>query len=81
MKSEKFISIWCIYEERLRTTNYVEGWHLRLNNNCKTRGHVNMMQLLHVLYKDASLNITKSMQIENDNMQIKRRKIESIICK
>jgi hypothetical protein len=37
------------------------------------------MQLLHVLYKDASLNITKSIQIENDNTNSKRRKIESII--
>lgn len=27
----KFIKMWCCHGEEIRNTNYVEGWHSRLN--------------------------------------------------
>lgn len=61
LKDEKFIDVWCVSEERHRTTNCLEGWHNRINK--KIRGNCNLMTVLNALKCDSDLNIVKKKYI------------------
>lgn len=79
LKDDAFISTWCVFGERHRTTNSVEGWHLNLNNECvKNKKKVTLMQLLKVLFEDSEFNSVKELQIRN-KQKVNKRKKDSIL--
>lgn len=34
---EEFINVWSVYGQQYRTTNYIEGWHNKLNHEFGTK--------------------------------------------
>lgn len=74
---DDFINMWCMYGERHRTNNAVEGWHHKINNEIN-KNEVNFLQILHILHNDAlmsSLLKHKTTNFPNCSQQ-KRRKHE-----
>ncbi|KAL0852101.1 hypothetical protein ABMA28_000341 [Loxostege sticticalis] len=47
-----FIKVVCVYGERHRTTNFLEGWHHKLNT-ALSKKKTSLLKLLHFLHEDA----------------------------
>lgn len=63
-RDAEFRKTWCVFGERHRTTNFLEGWHHALNNAVgKKKPNINM--LLVILQKDADFYRVISQQIHN----------------
>lgn len=56
--------MWCIYGERHRTNNSVEGWHHKINNEIN-KNEGNLLRLLHILYDDSLLSSLRSHRQQN----------------
>lgn len=72
-----FMKMWCVCSERHRTNNAVEGWNHYINTRVN-KNEINLLQVLHVLLDDASVNrlrVDKLMKF-NTSSQPKRRKTD-----
>lgn len=66
-------TIWSVYGERHRTNNAVEGWHHKINN-LVTKGHVNLLQILHILRDDSLLSSYRNNVLQTPSTSKKRCK-------
>lgn len=64
----KFIKMWCCNEEEIRNTNYVEGWHSRLNRYVGIK-NPSIAKVLDILQKEFKIkNITGKAKTRKDNI-------------
>lgn len=76
LKSDDYVSQWCVYNERHRTNNFLSldfwfGLNRLINNN-----YVTIFKLLHVLYEFSTNPVPKkqrSQEIENDSFNINKQ--------
>ncbi|KAL0810826.1 hypothetical protein ABMA28_010136 [Loxostege sticticalis] len=75
LKSDDYVSQWCVYNERHRTNNVAESFHSRLNRLIN-KNYVTIFKLLHVLYEFSTNPVPKkrrSQEIENDSFIINKQ--------
>lgn len=72
---QSFVTVWCVWEERHRTNNSLEGWHHKLNNAFR-RNNTNFTKLLNVLSMDAA---SYAVRINNCNFNTNGRNKDSIL--
>lgn len=73
---EEFMNVWSVYGQQHRTTNYIEGWHNKLNHEIGTK-HPNLVHLLSVLRQDSSYSNVCNSRIKQKN-PLKERKATQI---
>ncbi|XP_053618109.1 uncharacterized protein LOC128679717 [Plodia interpunctella] len=77
LEDENFVNIWCVHNQRHRTTNAVESWHKKLNSTLPKKP--NLFQLLKVLKDDASL---QKVNIKKHNFELPnpKRRLTKVIA-
>lgn len=78
MKDNNFIDSWCVFGELHRTNNFIEGWHVKINNECR-RKKATLLKILKVFKDDAALYSVLRTQIQNEVAPFKSRTRESIL--
>lgn len=76
LNDENFIKNWCVFDERHRTTNILEAWHKKING-IVSKNKPNLLQLLNVLFEDASVNEVRAKKVSK-NLHLKNRTKGSI---
>lgn len=62
----QFIKMWCCQRGGLRTTNYVEGWHFRLNRFLSVK-KPSIVKVLDILQKELKIKTPKKREHEEMN--------------
>lgn len=65
--------LWCVYGERHRTTNLVEGWHHGINKEV-LKNETNILMALKLLYDDAVLSAFYGDQIKTHDGQPRHKR-------
>lgn len=66
------VKMWSVFSDRYRTTNSVEGWNHKIN--ALLNKNPNVLQVLHVLLKDATLTNFRCDQIQRFNVKLPKRR-------
>lgn len=74
----EYIDKWCVFGERHRTTNYLEGWHHKLNAAVGKK-KPNIMHFLNELEKDSAFNEVRCIQIKSGAKRLKNRMKKTIL--
>lgn len=69
LKNDGFINSWCVFGERHRSTNQVEAWHMNLNQSCKTRKNVSIMQFFKAMAEDGEDSIINITEIKENRQE------------
>lgn len=75
---EDFLKVWCAFGETHRTTNFIEGWHHKLNKAVGKK-NPNLMQLLLILKEDSQLYTVRNIQHQNNTQPSRKRLSKSIL--